>query len=523
VVRGGNVGSSSEVKVPNLEPPKPEAQFQTDHLLQDIGRRAISAGFVTIGAQGAKFLASFAAAATLSRLLSPKDFGLVGMVLGVTGLVAVFMELGLSTATVQRKDITQEQVSNLFWINVAFGTALALICAAVAPLVARFYRDPHVTNIMLALSASFLLTSSAVQHRALLARQMRFREIAVIDVTSISVGVASACFLAWYGIGYWALVAQQLVTALVALVMTWMRSGWRPQRPTRNSHVTPLVKFGAHISAADFVSQFALNSDSILIGRIFGAIQLGFYTRAYVLLARPLQQVIMPVNSVLIPVLSRLQNDPPRYRRSYMRAYDTLALFVFSFAAVCIVLARPMVLVILGPRWAGVIPLFAAFTLVGIAGPLTSVVSWIYESQARGKDQLQNHTLAGIVTVLSYLAGLPWGPIGLILAVAISNLLIRMPIVYHLAGRKGPVTTGDLWFGFWSHVPCWGTVFISTFLIHKTVENMAPIVQLLVCAPLGTGVGIALALIFPRPRRSIFFALRTLRNAVNGRFTPEEA
>jgi O-antigen/teichoic acid export membrane protein len=198
-------------------------------------------------------------------------------------------------------------------------------------------------------------------------------------------------------------------------------------------------------------------------------------------------------------------------------------LFVFSFAAVCIVLARPMVLVILGPRWAGVIPLFAAFTLVGIAGPLTSVVSWIYESQARGKDQLQNHTLAGIVTVLSYLAGLPWGPIGLILAVAISNLLIRMPIVYHLAGRKGPVTTGDLWFGFWSHVPCWGTVFISTFLIHKTVENMAPIVQLLVCAPLGTGVGIALALIFPRPRRSIFFALRTLRNAVNGRFTPEEA
>jgi PST family polysaccharide transporter len=285
----------------------------------------------------------------------------------------------------------------------------------------------------------------------------------------------------------------------------------------------PLVKFGAHISAADFLGQLALNSDSIIIGRIFGAVPLGLYTRAYVLIARPLQQIIMPVNSVLIPVLSRLQGDPYRYRRSYMQAYDMLALFVFSFAAVCIVLARPMVLVLLGPRWSGVIPLFAAFTFVGIAGQLTAVCSWIYESQARGKDQLRNHTLIAIITLLSYLVGLPWGPIGLILSVAISNILIRMPIVYYLAGRSGPVSTMDLWMGFLSHVPCWGTVFLSTFLIHKAVENLPPFVQLLVCAPVGTGAGIALALLFPRTRASIFFAFKTVRNAMHGQFTPEVA
>ena len=156
---GGYVGSS-EVKIEDLEPSAATTHFKTDHLLRDIGTRAISAGFVTIGAQGAKFLLSFLAAAVLSRLLNPKDFGLVGMVLGFTGLVAVFAELGLSTATVQRENITQEQVSNLFWINVGFGGTLALICTLTAPLVARFYRDPHVSNIMLALSGIFLLTGS---------------------------------------------------------------------------------------------------------------------------------------------------------------------------------------------------------------------------------------------------------------------------------------------------------------------------------------------------------------------------
>src|SRR5262249_37412123 len=160
---------------------------------------------------------------------------------------------------------------------------------------------------------------------------------------------------------------------------------------------------------------------------------LGLYTRANVLLARPIQQVITPVNNVLIPVLSRLQADPERYRRSYMRAYGALALVVFSFAGMCLALARPLVLVILGPKWTGVIPLFAVFTLVAVSAPLSSICSWIYESQGRGPDQLRNHTLAGAVTIVSYLLGLRWGPLGVVTSLAITSLLIRLPIVYYIA------------------------------------------------------------------------------------------
>jgi PST family polysaccharide transporter len=495
-----------------------EAHFRTDHLLENLEHRAVSGGFVTIGAQATKFLLNFLAAAILARLLSPLDFGLVGMVLGITAMVGVFSQLGLSIATIQRDTITQPQVSNLFWINVCTSGLLAIICAGLAPLTAKFYHDPRVSGIMLALSITFLLTGSTVQHQALLTRQMRFKELAVIDVTSAGLGFGLACYLAWAGFSYWSLVAQQLATAASSLTLTWLRSGWRPDLPTRNSGVKPLVSFGAHLSVADFIAQLALNSDSILLGRFFGAIPLGLYTRANVLLTRPLQQVMMPINSVLTPVLSRLQSDPERYRRTHMRAYDTLAVLVLSFSAMCFVLAKPIVLVILGTKWFGVIPLFAAFAILAVSGPLSYICPWIYESQGRGRDQLRNHFLAGGVTIIAYLIGLRWGPLGVIISVAIVSLFVRMPIVYYIAGREGPVRTRDLWLGYFSHLPCWGAVFLTTTLIYKVFPHSAPIIQLLICVPIGLGMGFALFMLLPRPRQSVFFAWSTIKGVLVSKF-----
>src|SRR5262252_5066072 len=145
--------------------------------------------------------------------------------------------------------------------------------------------------------------------------------------------------------------------------------------------------------AADFIGLLLINSDSVLIGRFLGAEPLGLYTRANVLLQRPLQQLLIPINSVLTPVLSRLQNDSERYRRSFMRAYETMALVIFSFAAICLALSTPLVLVILGQKWRGVIPLFSAFAVVAIALPMSDAAVWLFQSQGRGKEQLRNHAI----------------------------------------------------------------------------------------------------------------------------------
>lgn len=474
---------------------------------------------MTIGAQAAKAVLNFAAAAVLARLLTPREFGLVGMVLGITGLIGLFKQLGLSTATVQRETVTQRQVSNLFWVNVSVSAALTAIGVAVAPLMARFYHDPQVKGIMMTLSLTFIVTGSTVQHQALLTRLMRFRTIAVIEVTSMLFGFASACALAKAGFGYWALVAQQLIDATTNLVLTWCTSGWRPSMPRQNSGVLPMLSFGAHLTMADFIGLLMTNSDSILVGRGFGAESLGLYTRANVLMARPLRQILTPINTVLTPVLSRLQGEPERYRRTFMHVFETLTLITFSFAAMCLALATPLVLIILGPKWKGVIPLFSAFAVAAVSWPPTEAAIWLFQSQGRGREQLRNHAVSGGITLASYLIGLHWGPLGVVVSLAFTSMAIRLPIVYYFAGRSGPVATSDLWEAFLAHLPCWGTVYLATALAYLAVREGAPMIQLLVCGPLGLGAGAALSLVFYHPRQSTFYAWKTVRNSIARRWS----
>lgn len=488
--------------------------FCTDHLVQNLGKHVISGGFVTVAAQGVKFVLNFTSTMVLARLLSPMEFGLVGMVLAVIGLLGLFKELGLSTATVQRETITQDQVSNLFWVNVTLSGIVGILSVAMAPLIAWFYRDSRLTGIMWALSLTFLLTGSTVQHQALLIRQMRFRAIGVIEVASMLAGIVMACCLALYGFAYWSLVGQQLCLASTGLVLTWWTSGWRPTIPKRHSGVAPLLTFGAHLAVSDLVGRLAASSDSILIGRFFGAEPLGLYSRAHVLLARPLEQLLNPLSTVLIPVLSRLQNDPERYRRTYMRAFDTLALAVFPFAALCLVLAEPLVLLMLGPKWKGTVPLFAGFTLVAVSLPLSIAPSWLFMSQGRGRDLLHTYLIAGAVTVGAYLVGLRWGPLGVVLALAVTSLVIRMPILFYLAGRGGPVRSADLWKSFLSHLPCWVAVYAGTTLARTMVGQASPVVQLLVCGPFGLAAGAAVAFALKRPRATAIYSWNTLRGSL---------
>jgi hypothetical protein len=138
----------------------------------------------------------------------------------------------------------------------------------------------------------------------------------------------------------------------------------------------------------------------------------------------------------------------------------------------------------------------------------------LFQSQGRGRDQLRNHTLSGAVILGSYLLGLHWGPFGMIMSLAIVCLVIRLPIVYYFAGRQGPVSTGDLWIGFLSHLPCWGAVYLTTTLTQMMVKQSAPIVQLLVCAPIGLAAGAALIFMFRRPRQSANYAWNIFKSAL---------
>src|SRR5438132_997365 len=307
--------------------------IKTDHLLANLKRRTISAGVVTRSSQAAKFLLSLGSTVILARLLTPRDFGLVAMVTAVTGFLAIFRHAGLATPTVQREQITHAQVSNLFWINLGVSALCALIVAVLSPLMARFYHDSRITYITLALSTTFLIAGFRVQHLALLKRQMRFKAIALIEVGSMATGVFVGIVMALLHFRYWSLVGLSLATEIASFLLTGSVSRWRPQLPTKGSGIGPLVAFGAHQTAGNFIFGLARSCDNLLIGRFYGPAAVGLYSRGAALVIRPMEQFLLPIEAVFVPTLSRLQSQPQRYRSTFLRLYETIAMSVFFFSS----------------------------------------------------------------------------------------------------------------------------------------------------------------------------------------------
>src|ERR1700733_11680402 len=249
--------------------------FSIEHLHADLKGRSVRGGMLTLTSQGAQFLMQTVSTVVLARLLTPADFGLVTMVTAITGLGQAFADLGLSEATIQRPEISHEQVSTLFWINVAIGLGLTALTAALAPVLAWFYREPRLIDITLLVSLTFLIGGLRVQHDALLRRQMRFSSLAVRDITAYIFAVPVAILLAWRGFGYWAIVALPLTLNFTQMVLTWLMARWIPGPPRRDAKVRSLIVFGGNVAASYLVFNANRSADSILIGWHWGAGPLG--------------------------------------------------------------------------------------------------------------------------------------------------------------------------------------------------------------------------------------------------------
>jgi len=500
-----------------------EQHFSTRHLLTNLKQRTISSGLITAAAQVAQFLLNLAYIMVLARLLAPQEFGLVAMVTTVMGFLRIFQDAGLSTATVQREEITHAQVSNLFWVNVGVGGIITLLVAASAPAIAWFYREPRLIGITLLLSPTFLLASSAVQHVALLNRQMRFGAIATIDILSMLAGYLTGIGIALWGYGYWALVTANIVQVGTRLVLAWLVSGWRPQLPSRNTQTRHLLTFGANLTAGTLMNSLSRGADNLLIGRFFGAAAVGLYSRASVLLIRPLQQFMGPINAVVVPALSRIQNQDDRYRRTFLQVFEPVALVSFLSTGLFLALAQPLTLAVLGPKWEAAAGIFAALTVAAMTYPPTSASTWLFASQGRGKDWVLASSIVSIATLSSFLVGLPFGPVGVAISYSASCVLIQMPSVYYIAGRRGPVSGKALWIGSLHHLPIWGVVCGTTWFARSFVLNANSWIQLLVCTPVGL-VAAAAYITICRPSRrvatnllSILWDLKSARSVPPGR------
>jgi PST family polysaccharide transporter len=419
--------------------------FDTEHLTDTIGRRTARGGVVTIISHGLKFVVSIGATAVLARLLSPQDYGLIGMVAVFTGFVAMFKDAGLSLATVQRPEISYDQISTLFWVNVTLSVAITLFMILLAPAIGWFYSEPRLVMITVATAGGFMFGGLAVQHEALLKRQMRFYALSVIAFVSMMVGYAVGIIFAWRGWGYWALVFSQLALLASNVLGVWIVCRWRPGRPQRNTGVRSMLSFGGNVTGYALINYISNNASNLVVGRIFGPQPLGLYTKASQLLSLPTEQINEPLATVSIPALSRLADDQTRYRQAYLRIMEKVMMVTMPAIALMMATSDWVVRIILGSQWTDSARLVVFMGMAALFQPVMSTGGWLLVSQGRVREMLRWSLINAPISILSIAAGLPWGVAGVAASWAFGRIFVANPLLFWFVGRKGPVRTRDFY------------------------------------------------------------------------------
>jgi PST family polysaccharide transporter len=397
--------------------------------MRNLKERTVRGGISKLIAQGINFVLRVGSLMVLARLLSPAEFGLVGMVTAVTGVFALFRDAGLSTVTIQRASIRDREVSALFWINMAVGTLLALLSIATAPALVAFYGEPKLFWVTVALGAGFLINAAGVQHSAILQRHMRFGTVAVIDVISLVIAITVGISMAWAGARHWALVAMALIQPAIATIGFWLKAGWFPGRPRRESGVGSMLRFGGTMTFNSLIVYLAYNTDKMLLGRLWGADALGIYGRAYQLINIPTDNLYAAVGGVAVSALSRLQNDPQRFKSYFLKGYSLVAVLTIPVTATCALFATDIVLVLLGVKWVAVTPIFRLLAPTIIAFSLINPVSWVLLSTGRVDRSLRMALVIAPVVVLGYAAGLSYGPEGVALGYSAAMVILILPMI----------------------------------------------------------------------------------------------
>ncbi|MDP9086509.1 MAG: lipopolysaccharide biosynthesis protein [Pseudomonadota bacterium] len=485
--------------VPAVSPPPPGSY-----------RRAGAIGALSTGA-GTLVKASMQVISiiTLARLLTPQDFGVMAMVFPIIGFAAVVQEAGLGLAVVQRGAISDRELSTMFWLNVALGLLLSLVFVAVAPLAAHFYGDSRVTSLTMASASLLMLAALATQPMAILNRKLKFGAMATIDAISITAGTALAVFVAWWTHSYWAIFLLNFGSAVTSCLLAWLFSGWRPGARSSMREVIDLVRFGGDVTLSNIASYFGRNFDNILIGRVWGATALGFYERAYKIVLLPILYVHMPLFRLVVPMLSQTRDDPARYRRIFMMAFQGSLLLAVP-GVVLIAAATPLVVSIaMGPQWVESAPIFAWLALACLAQLAVGPLAMIFISQSRSRDAVRSSVATSLVNLLAFVIGIHWGAVGVAMAYALCEVA-RAPVMLWYATRSGPVSFADALGGTVPVVVGGIGCYVLLKALGGMIYGISPLLRALVLGTSAYAFMISLLVMFSATVRAFFCDLRNL-------------
>lgn len=393
------------------------------------------------GAQAVQFGVSL----FLARLLAPEYFGLLGMATVITGFAKTLKNLGFNAAIVQRSDIDQKLLSTLFWVNLGFCISITTVLVCASPAVAWIYRDVRVTPLVAVLSLNITINSFCTVPSALLQKQLAFKKLAIREIGAVVVSGAVGISCAILGWGVWALVAAAVSSSLVGAILLNAAEPFVPSLVLDRSRLKECLKFGLNITGFNLFNYFARNADNLIIGVFLGPIALGYYSLAYRFMLLPRDSISRVVSRVLFPKLSQSQDDDKALSRIFLKTCGAIAFVSFPIMFGFAVLADSIISHLIGEKWAPAILVVMILSPLGAIQSIWTPIGQLYLAKGRSDRYFRFGVIGGVLFVLSFLAGVPWGIVGVATSYAVM-CLVWIPLSYSDACKDiDGLTVGAIW------------------------------------------------------------------------------
>jgi PST family polysaccharide transporter len=358
-----------------------------------------------IGAAGSQFIITV----ILARLLSPSDFGLLGMATVVTGFVKIFNNMGISGALIQKQDTDENHLSSAFWLNIVVGVILTLLMMAVSPFIAWFYNKPQLEPIIMIISLNYFLASFTIIQETIITKDMDFKRLAARDIIAVIGGGLVGIILAYCGFGVWSLVYQSISSTLINAVLLWTVSPWRPKFIFSKQAIRDIFKFSVNLTGFNIVNYFSGNVDYLLIGKFLGAEALGFYTLAYKLVMVPQQNISAAISRVMFPAYSKIQHDLIKLGYIYLKTVKAISLVAFPIMFILFVVAPEFIILTFGSQWEPSVIIIRILCIYGAMKSVGALSGTIYQSLNETRAQFRLQLAATLIVTVAVIAGLNFG------------------------------------------------------------------------------------------------------------------
>jgi len=377
-------------------------------------------GFGQVTLQGLRFIS----VAILARILSPDDFGMVAMVTIVTSVAAHLIDMGFVEVVVQRKEITQKQLSTIYWIILSTGIALCLLVSAISPFIARFFNNEQVGPLLAVSSLIFVIHSSASLHSALLRKKLQFHKSSIADIGDAFGYVAGALPAAFAGLGVWSLVIGNITGYIPGTILRWIFARWHPSFVFSVSSLKDIWKFGAANVSTRMVYTVMDRLDYLIIGKFLSAATLGFYYMSLRIIRMPADSLTFIGNRISLPAFALVQDDTQRLQRGLLKGESFLSLIAIPLFTGLAIVAPELISVFVGAKWLPAVSSLRILCVAGCVSILNIGVPAMFLAKGRPDINLKLSLMQLVILVPALLIGVRFGPASVAIVISSVSLLV---------------------------------------------------------------------------------------------------